>query len=209
MTTTLPLEDIESFLKLYFFGKHDKFQNIVILISKFHAKSITNSFQGAESFFKNPTVVQLVKNCPSFHGIRRFITVYSRASRWSTFSVKSIQSTLSYLIISRSIPPLSSHLCLFLPNDLFPSGFPNKICYAVLLSLGVIFCAHLIILCSINLIIFGNEYKSWSTHYIVFLRHLIIFPFLCPNTLLLAYVPALKQETKYDITKHTGKVICL
>jgi hypothetical protein len=50
------------------------------------------------------------------------------------------------------------HLCLGLPNGLFPSGFPTTILYAILISAMRVTCsAHLIIL---NLF-YGNP--IWSS----------------------------------------------
>jgi hypothetical protein len=51
-------------------------------------KVITNSLtHGAE-----PPIVQLHKNFTAFYGIRRFITVFTRAIHWSLSWVRSIQS---------------------------------------------------------------------------------------------------------------------
>jgi hypothetical protein len=38
---------------------------------------------GAEPFLRSCTIVQPLKNFPAFYGIRRFITVFTRALLWS------------------------------------------------------------------------------------------------------------------------------
>jgi hypothetical protein len=63
-------------------------------------------------------------------------------------------------IFRRYILILSLHLCLGLPNGLFPSGFPTKILYTHLFSPIRTTCtAHLNILHLITLIIFDEVYR--------------------------------------------------
>jgi hypothetical protein len=65
------------------------------------------------------------------------------------------------MIYLRSVLILSSIQCLGLANDLFPSGFPIKTLYAILLSPTRATCsAHLILLDLITWIIFAEEKKS-------------------------------------------------
>jgi len=69
----------------------------------------------------------------------------------------------------KSILILSSHRWLGLPSGLFPSGFPTKILYAPILSRLCATCStHVILLNLITWIIFGEEYRSEATHYVVF-----------------------------------------
>ena len=59
---------------------------------------------------------------------------------------------------------LSSHLYQGLPSGLFPSGFPTKTKYTPLLSpMCVTFFFFLILLNFITQIIFGEEYRLWSS----------------------------------------------
>jgi hypothetical protein len=101
---------------------------------------------------------QLVKKFPEFYGILKFIAVFKRAFHWFLSYGRCIQSTPSHPISLRAALILFSHLLLRLPNGLFPSGFPTKILYALLISPVRAACpTHLIFLQLINLIILDDK----------------------------------------------------
>ena len=69
---------------------------------------------------------QLVTKFPTFYGTQGFIIAFTRARHLSLCWARSIQSMPPHLTSWRSILIVSSYLCLGLPSDLFPSGFPTK-----------------------------------------------------------------------------------
>jgi hypothetical protein len=71
---------------------------------------------------------------PSIYGTRRFITLFTRALHWSLSWVRAIQYIPSHPISLRPILILSTHLRLYFPSGLFPSGFSTNILYAFLFS---------------------------------------------------------------------------
>ena len=123
----------------------------------------------------------LVNKLPAFYRTWRFITAFATARHLSPSWARLIQSMPANPTFWRSILILSSHLCLGLPSDLFPTGFLNKTLYKPLLSPVCATCpAHLILLDLITQIIFDEEYRSLSSSY-SFLHCRVTSSFLVPN----------------------------
>jgi len=90
------------------------------------------------------TGLQLVKKFPAFHGTRRFITTLTSIRHLSLSWASPIQSIYTHPTSWRSILILSTHLRLFHPSGILPSGFPSKtICFRWYLHLSS--AAHIII----------------------------------------------------------------
>jgi len=109
------------------------------------------------------TVTQLFKKSPTFHGIRRFTTVFTIACHWSLSWSRCIQSTTSNPTPLICILILFSNLHLDLPNDHFPSGLPIKFNMHFYLSMHATCQSPLILLDLITLIIFFEAQKLWSS----------------------------------------------
>ena len=110
------------------------------------------------------TGLHLVKKFPTFYGTRRFITALTSVRYLSLSWDSPIQSTYPHPTFWRSILMLSTHLRLGLRSGLVPSGFPTKTLYTPLSSPVRTICpAHLILLNFITRIIFGEEYRSFSS----------------------------------------------
>ena len=94
----------------------------------------------------------------------RFITAFTNARQLSLSWASSIQSTPPHPTSWRSILILSSHLRLGLTSGFFPSGFPTRTLYTLLLSPTSSTClAHIILLDFITRTILGEEYRSLSS----------------------------------------------
>ena len=110
------------------------------------------------------TSLQLVKKSPAFHGTRRFITALTSVRHLSLTWASPIQSIYPHPTSWRSILTLSTHLRVYLPSGLFPSGFPTKTLYTPLSSPIRATCpAQLILLDFITRTILGERYRSFSS----------------------------------------------
>jgi len=132
------------------------------------------------------TGFQLIKKFPTFYGTRRFITAVTSARHVSLSWASSIQPITPHPTSWRSILILSSsHLFLGLPSGLFPSGFPTKTLYTLLLSpIRAICPVHLILLDFISRTILGEDYRSLSSSLCSFLHFPVTWSLLGPNILL-------------------------
>jgi hypothetical protein len=106
--------------------------------------------------------------------------------------VHTTPSNLRYIFI------LSTHLCLGLPSVLFPSGFPTNIPYMHFSPIRATCPTRLIFHNLIILIIFGEEYKLWSSSWCSSLQSPVTSSLFGPNTLLstLFYIKIIKRKMK-------------
>jgi hypothetical protein len=154
------------------------------------------------TLLEKPPIVQILKKFSAFYGIRRFITVLTRALHWSLSGATTIHSIPLHPICLRSNLVLSTHLCLDLPSGLFLSGFHINTLYALIFSPIRATCpAHLVLLDLIIIIILGEEYKLWSSSLCSFLKLSLCFslnvrdqvshPYRTTGKIIVLYIPTL------------------
>ena len=131
------------------------------------------------------TCSQLVKKFPAFYGTRTFITVFTSTRHLPLFWARSIQSMRHHPSSWRSNLTVSFHLRVVFLGGLFPSGFPNKILQASLLSpIRATYIAHFILVNLITRIVIGKEYRSFRSSLCNFLHSTVTPSLLGPNILL-------------------------
>jgi hypothetical protein len=140
--------------------EHLKYRTSNIFLEKKNIINLTNQLHGART--------------------RSFIIVFTTARHRSVSWAKWIHSTPRPQPISlRSILMSSTHLRLGLPSGLFPLGFPTKTLYTFTSSPTRATCpAHLILFDLICLIIYGDEYKLWSSYCATSYIRLLLHPSL-------------------------------
>jgi hypothetical protein len=134
----------------------------------------------------------------NFYGTRRFITVFTRPYHRSLSEARWIQSTPSKPISLRSILILSYHISLVLPSGLFPSWLiPTKILNSFLIYPMRATCPALRILLDLIILMFGEEYKRWSSLISNFLQTSVTSSLLDPNILLRTLFLRISYGTYY------------
>ena len=132
-----------------------------------------------------PISLQPVKKFPAFYGTQWSITASTRARHLPKSWATSSQSIPPHLTSWRQIFVLSFHPCLGLPSGFFPTYFPTKIMYTLLLFPIRATCAsHLILLDFVTRTILGEDYKSFSFSLCNLLYSPVTSSLLGPNILL-------------------------
>ena len=139
------------------------FHDVIQIISVGTSTHIYLLTPKCRALLEKLTGLQLVKKFLAFHGTRRFITALTSVRHLSLSWASPIQSIYVHPTSWRSILILPTHLCLGLPSDLLPSGFPTKTLYTSLSSLIRATCpAHFILLDFITRTILGEVYKFYA-----------------------------------------------
>jgi hypothetical protein len=123
------------------------------------------------------TVSYLLKKLPAYYGTQMFITVLRRVNHLSLSWARWIQS---HTLISISI--LFSYVCLGPPNGIFHSGFPHKTSHAFLSFHMRYVLNYYIFLNLVLVIMFGEEYKLWSSSLYRPLQPPVMLSHLGPHT---------------------------
>ena len=126
--------------------------------------SLTYILTPSRVLLEKLTGFQLIKKFPAIYGTRRLITAVTSARHLSRSWANSIHSTPPHPTSWRSILILSSHLRLGHPSVLFPSCYPTKSLYTLLLFPIRATCpTHIILLDSIIRTILGEQHRSFSS----------------------------------------------
>jgi hypothetical protein len=150
-------------------------------------------------------VAQPLKKFPTFYGTWRFITMFTRALHRSLSQAKLIKPVTTYTVSRISILMLSSNLHLSLPSGLLPYGFltRNPI-YMPLCRMHATCFSHLNLPDLIVIIIFGEQYKFWSSSVCSFLQPLSLHLF-GPNILSILFSNTLSLCSSHNVRDQVSR----
>jgi hypothetical protein len=127
-------------------------------------------------FSKSWVFSSLSGNYLPFIELQKFITMTKKARHWTLSLASWIQCTLTRHILLSFILILPYHLCLGLPNGLYPWGFPISILYAFIISpMHVTYPINLKLLDFIPLNTeYGDYYNYGIPRYVIFSIFLLL-----------------------------------
>lgn len=126
-----------------------------------------------DSFSESQEIAQILSNLQVHYCVYKILLLWQ---------MNPVHTPPSYFFTTNF--NINSHLCLHIPSDLLPSGFPTKTMYTCLYSPTLATCPAHQILLHLMIILFGQEYKLWRSSLLNFPHSPITSSPLCLNSFL-------------------------